>query len=51
MPGVEEKIVFITGGGSGIVRATVVELAKRGADVAVCDLNLPGAEETDHLIS
>ncbi len=51
MPGVEGKIAFITGGGSGIGRATAVELAHRGASVAVCDLHLPGAEETAHLIS
>jgi 2-hydroxycyclohexanecarboxyl-CoA dehydrogenase len=51
MSGVEGRSAFITGGGSGIGRATAVELAKRGANVAVCDLNLPGAEETAHFVS
>jgi NAD(P)-dependent dehydrogenase (short-subunit alcohol dehydrogenase family) len=51
MPGVEGKIAFITGGGSGIGRATAVALAHKGANLAVCDLNLPGAEETAHLIA
>ena len=44
--GVEGKIAFITGAGSGIGRATALVLAKGGADIAVCDVNLPGAEAT-----
>ena len=46
MPGVEGKIAFITGAGSGIGRATALVLAKGGADVAVCDINMTGAETT-----
>ncbi len=46
MAGVEGKIAFITGAGSGIGRATALVLAKGGADIAVCDVNLPGAEAT-----
>jgi 2-hydroxycyclohexanecarboxyl-CoA dehydrogenase len=45
MPGVAEKIAFITGAGSGIGRATARVLAKGGADVALCDINLAAAEE------
>ena len=46
MSGVAGKITFLTGAGSGIGRATALVLAKGGADVAVCDLNLTGAEAT-----
>lgn len=46
MAGVEGKVAFLTGGGSGIGRATAQVLAKGGADVVVCDINLPGAEHT-----
>jgi len=44
--GVAGKIAFLTGAGSGIGRATALVLAKGGADVAVCDVNMAGAEET-----
>ena len=46
MPGVQGKIAFITGAGSGIGRATATVLAQGGADVVVCDINLAGAETT-----
>ncbi|MCS6924575.1 MAG: SDR family oxidoreductase [Candidatus Binatia bacterium] len=46
MPGVEGKVALITGAGSGIGRATALVLARGGACVVVCDINLPGAEET-----
>ena len=45
MAGVEGKIAFITGAGSGIGRATARVLAKSGADVVLCDINLAAAEE------
>ena len=44
MPGVEGKVALITGAGSGIGRTTALVLAKGGADVALCDVNLAGAE-------
>jgi len=44
MPGVAGKVAFITGAGSGIGRATAKVLAQGGADVALCDVNLTGAE-------
>ena len=46
MVGVEGKVVFITGAGSGIGRTTALVLAKGGADVMLCDVNLAGAETT-----
>lgn len=39
------KTVMITGGASGIGRATVLMLAREGARVLLCDMNRAGAEE------
>ena len=42
----QDKTVVMTGGASGIGRATVLMLAKEGARVLLCDINEAGAEET-----
>lgn len=39
------KNAIVTGGGSGIGRATALILAKAGANVAVCDINYEKADE------
>jgi len=46
VPGVQGKVAFITGAGSGIGRATAQVLAQGGASVALGDVNLAGAEAT-----
>jgi NAD(P)-dependent dehydrogenase (short-subunit alcohol dehydrogenase family) len=40
------KIAVITGGGSGIGRATALAFARRGATVIVCDIDLDAARHT-----
>ncbi len=46
----ENKVVIVTGGGSGIGRATCYRLRQEGAKVVVADLNQAGAEETRELM-
>jgi NAD(P)-dependent dehydrogenase (short-subunit alcohol dehydrogenase family) len=40
------KAALVTGGASGIGRGMGLELARRGADVCICDVDAPGGEET-----
>ena len=42
----KDKISLVTGGARGIGRAIALELGRAGSHVAVCDLDLKGAEET-----
>jgi NAD(P)-dependent dehydrogenase (short-subunit alcohol dehydrogenase family) len=44
------KVAVITGAGSGIGRALGLELARRGARLALCDVNDDGLAETERLI-
>lgn len=42
----KEKIVLVTGAGSGIGRATAIRYAQEGATVIVSDVNVDGSHET-----
>jgi 2-hydroxycyclohexanecarboxyl-CoA dehydrogenase len=46
----DSRVTVITGGGSGIGRATAVRLAQRGDSVCICDLKEDGLNETAALI-
>src|SRR5258708_21486437 len=43
-------VAVVTGAGSGIGRALAVELAARGAQLALADVNATGLEETRRLL-
>lgn len=44
------KVAVVTGAGSGIGRALSVELARRGARLAISDVDLDGLAETEALV-
>ena len=51
MPGrLENKVAIVTGGASGIGRATCYRFLQEGAKVVVADRNIAGAEETRGLM-
>ena len=44
------KVIVVTGAGSGIGRATAIAFARRGAQVAMCDRDEKGLEQTAQAI-
>ncbi len=49
MKTLQNKVVVVTGAGSGIGRALAISAASRGASLALSDWNLEGVEETARL--
>jgi NAD(P)-dependent dehydrogenase (short-subunit alcohol dehydrogenase family) len=50
MSKVDGKVAVVTGAGSGIGRALALELTRRGARVAISDVNAEGLAETGRLV-
>lgn len=46
MKNLKGRVAVVTGAASGIGRATAIELAKQGCDVAISDINEAGLKET-----
>jgi NAD(P)-dependent dehydrogenase (short-subunit alcohol dehydrogenase family) len=46
----QQSVALVTGGSSGIGRATALAFAKNGARVVVSDVSIAGGEETVRMI-
>ncbi len=44
-----DKVIAVTGGGAGIGRSVAVDLSRKGAKLALIDINEPAAKETEGL--
>jgi 2-hydroxycyclohexanecarboxyl-CoA dehydrogenase len=50
MKSLQGKTAFVTGAGSGIGRAIALRLSSDGARIAVADINVEGAQETERMV-
>src|SRR5215470_7413066 len=48
---VDGKVALVTGGASGIGRATALTFAREGAKLVVADTNEDGGQQTVHMIT
>src|SRR5262245_4456953 len=48
---IEGKVALVTGGASGIGRATALTFAREGAKLVIADLNVDGGHQTVHMIT